>query len=95
MMGMRPQAHAGFRCRVPDDAAAGRVHDEGAGAGALGAAACLCPDCCIAVSKLFIAAMNSAGYAERGPRRSGFRNHPGRHTDFKLVTSLLMGRTVA
>ena len=34
--GVRPQAHAGFRWRVPDDAAAGRVHDEGAGVAALG-----------------------------------------------------------
>ena len=34
--GVWPQVHARFRCGVPDDAAAGRVHDEGAGVGALG-----------------------------------------------------------
>ncbi len=36
--GVRPQAHAGLRRRAPDDAAAGRVHHEGAGAGAVGGA---------------------------------------------------------
>ena len=34
---VRPQVHAGFRRSVQGDAAAGGVHDEGAGIGALDA----------------------------------------------------------
>jgi ABC-type phosphate/phosphonate transport system permease subunit len=41
---------------VPDDAAAGRVHDEGAGVAALGAAACPLTHCRIAVSRLSVKA---------------------------------------
>jgi len=33
--GLAAQSRAGFRRRVPDDAAASRVHDEGPGVGAL------------------------------------------------------------
>ena len=55
---------------MPDEAAAGRVDDEGAGAGALGAAASPGAYRSIVAYRLSLTALNFAGYADSGPKSS-------------------------